>query len=200
LSRVPGGRSRCGNGLAVQTVEATQLGDDLGQAAALDELHGVERHTPLGPDRVDGHDIGVVQAGRRLGLELEPLQLSRIHGPGERQDLQCYAAAQGDLLSLEDHPHPAPADLSDESEISEDLGLLLHRRPWIDFDPGSCTRAGCRGASELGHQLDRREQPPQLLGALRKIAGKIAQDHPFPGLDPVGQLFGPVGQGGIALG
>ena len=90
-----------------------------GQAAALDELHGVEGHAPLAADGVDRDDVRVVQAGGGLGLELEPLQLPRVHRRGNRQDLQRHAAAERDLLGLVDDPHAAPADLADDAEIAQ---------------------------------------------------------------------------------
>ena len=91
-----------------------------GQAAALDELHGVEGHAPLAADRVDRHDVRVVQAGGGLGLELEPLQLPGVERRGERQDLQRHPAAQRELLGLVDDAHAAPADLAEDPEVAQE--------------------------------------------------------------------------------
>ena len=102
-----------------QAVEPAELGDDLGEAAALDELHGVVVHAALGADGVDRDDVGVVQAGGGLGLELEPLELAGVQGRGEGQDLQGHPAAERDLLGLVDDPHAAAADLAEEAEVAE---------------------------------------------------------------------------------
>ena len=47
------------------------LADQGDQGLSVDELHGVEVDAPLAADKVDGHDVRVVQAGRRLRLVLE---------------------------------------------------------------------------------------------------------------------------------
>src|SRR5579883_2113631 len=61
-------------------------------------LHRVVVHAPLAADGEDRHDVGVVQLRRRLGLDLEPPQLLRVQGRGERQDFQRHPAAERDLL------------------------------------------------------------------------------------------------------
>jgi hypothetical protein len=63
--------------------ELPQLFDDVGQRFALDELHGVVVHPALAADRIDRHDAGVVELRRRLGLNLEPLELLGVGHRGE---------------------------------------------------------------------------------------------------------------------
>ena len=112
---------RCGR-LRIQPLGPAELVDDLGEAAALDVLHRVERHAPLGADGEDRHDVVVVQAGGGLGLELEPLELAGVERRGHGEDLQRHAAVQRPLLGLVHDPHAAPADLAEDPVIAEDLG------------------------------------------------------------------------------
>src|SRR5207302_10180813 len=96
-----------------------QLSDSRGQRLALDELHGVEMDAALAADRVDGHDVRVMQMGGGPGLVLEALQLPRIERQGKRQHLQGDAPAEGQLFSLVDDAHAAAADLVQEAKISQ---------------------------------------------------------------------------------
>jgi hypothetical protein len=70
------------------------LADEVGQRLAVDQLHGVEVDAALAADRVDRHDVGVVQARRRAGLVVEALQLARVHRRRQGQDLQRHPALQ----------------------------------------------------------------------------------------------------------
>jgi hypothetical protein len=47
--------------------------EDVGQASAVDELHGIVMHAALAADGEDWHHIGVVQPGDGLGLAAEAL-------------------------------------------------------------------------------------------------------------------------------
>ena len=69
-----------------------QLVEHLVQPLPLDELHGVVVHALLLADAEDRHDVGVVQPGRRAGLEPEPLQVRRASQAVLRQDLQAPRA------------------------------------------------------------------------------------------------------------
>ena len=148
----------------VQALEPAQLGDDLGQAAALDELHGVERHAPLAADGVDRHDVGVVQAGGGLGLELEPLQLLGVQRRGQRQDLQRHPAVERELLGLVDDAHAAPADLAEDAEIAQGPIPSLGVRPWPQRSHAP-TRAR--------RITSRREKPGGSPRPARDSAGRI---------------------------
>ena len=102
----------------------------IAERLAIDELHGVEMDAAFAADGEDGHDVAVVQAGRRPRLVLEALQPPRVHRRGERQHLQRHAPAQRQLLRLVDHAHAAPADLADDAEVAEQIRrrTIGHRR------------------------------------------------------------------------
>ena len=104
-----------------------QLADHRGEGPAVDELHGVEVDAALAADRVDGHDVGVVQLGGGLGLVLEALQVLGVQRRGERQHLQRDAPAQGQLHGLVDDAHAAAADLADDLEIAQRCRSGLRR-------------------------------------------------------------------------
>ena len=76
----------------------------------------------LVPDRIDGHDVGVVQLGGGLGLVLEALQVPRVQGRSERQHLERDDAAQRKLDRLVDDAHAAAADFADDAEIAQRIG------------------------------------------------------------------------------
>src|SRR5262249_54308273 len=97
--------------------QPAQLVDDLVKPLALDELHGVETNAPLLADLENGHNVGVVQPGRRLGLAAEALSGQAVSGGVARQDLQGHAPAQRRLFRLVDHPHAAFADFPQEAVI-----------------------------------------------------------------------------------
>ena len=96
-----------------------QLVDDGGQAAAVDELHGVVVDPLVAADAEDRHDVGVVQLRGRLGLDLEPLALLGVDRRREREDLQGDPAAQRDLLGLVDDAHAPPPDLAEDAVVAE---------------------------------------------------------------------------------
>ncbi len=66
--------------------ELPDLADDVGQGAAVDELHGELVHAVLAAHPEDRHDFRVVQLRRGLGFGPEPAELLRVHGRRERQD------------------------------------------------------------------------------------------------------------------
>ena len=139
--------------LRFQALGPAQLVDDLGEAAALDVLHRVERHAPLGADGEDRHDVVVVQAGGGLGLELEPLELAGVERRGHGQDLQRHAAVQRPLLGLVHDPHAAPADLAEDAVIAEDPGREIRGaviRDDTSRDAGPPTRPGRPGPRTRG--------------------------------------------------
>ena len=87
-----------------------------GERLTVDELHGVVVHAAFAADGVDGHDVRVVQARRRLRLVVEALQLPRVHRRRERQHLQRHPPAQRHLLRLVDDAHAAPAHLAHDAK------------------------------------------------------------------------------------
>ena len=103
-----------------------KLVEDGGQAAAVDELHGVVVDAVVAADAEDRHDVRMVQLGGGLGLDLEPLALLGVDRRGEGQDLERDAPAQRDLLGLVDDAHAAAADLAEDPVFAE-LGACGNR-------------------------------------------------------------------------
>jgi hypothetical protein len=116
-------------GLPTRRSQPPQLGDDLFQPLALDQLHGVEADVSIPTHLEDRHDMGVVQPGRRLRLAAEPLLGLWVVDQMTGEDLQGHPAAQGHLLGLVDHPHPAPADLAQDPVVA-DLAKVRGDRWW----------------------------------------------------------------------
>ena len=97
----------------------TQVADDPGQVAAVDESHRVIGHASGRSRGKDGHDVRMVQAGGGLRLDLEPLEMPRVERRGAGQDLQGDPPAQRDLHRLVDDAHAAPAHLADQPEVTQ---------------------------------------------------------------------------------
>ncbi len=149
--------------------------DHLGQGLALDELHGVVVDALVAADRVDGHDVGVVQLGRRLRLVLEALQLPGVERRGERQDLQGDPPGQRDLLGLVDDPHAAAADLADDPVVPQPAAPFRHARP-------GRPAGGLLGALRVGQGargLQRGQGPAQHGGKGRVAAGVLLDRRPL---------------------
>ena len=74
---------------------------------------------------VGGDDVGVFQLGRRFHFAVEPLDgPGLLHGRG-REDLDGHQAFHPAVLGLEDHAHPAFADLVQHRVFAEDQPLDL---------------------------------------------------------------------------
>ena len=185
--RPPGSRSRCRPGPRgrrigrVQALEPAQLGDELGQAAALDELHGVVGHAPLAADGVDRDDVGVVQAGGGLGLELEPLELPGVQRRGQRQDLRAPRGGRARSARPRRRPPCRPGRPRGGS------GSRPARRPQPRVSgPEAGDAAASRAADslQLGHHLQGGDQLPERLGVLGVAADECLQVHGLAGLEP----------------
>jgi hypothetical protein len=85
----------------------------------VDELHYVVVNPALVADRVDRHDLLVLDLGSRQGLGLEALKATGVNGRGEREDLERDAPAERDLLGLIDDPHSAPAHLAQQAKVAQ---------------------------------------------------------------------------------
>ena len=96
-------------------------GPDLsaGQVRALDEAHGIERLPLVLPHFVDGDNMRVIQARRRLGLDPQPpREIRRIQRT--RQDhLERHGTIQAQLVSPVDDPHAAAANLPLDPVVAE---------------------------------------------------------------------------------
>jgi hypothetical protein len=132
---------------------------------------------------VDRHNVRVVQAGRRLRLVLEALQPPRVEHPGERQHLERHPPPEGDLLGLVDDAHAAPAHLAHDAEVAQEAASRhTHAAVVVRHLAG-------RRARQLGHRLQGRHQPAQLLGVLRVARGRRLHVHRLAGVHPPRQVL-----------
>ena len=125
-------------------------------------------HPALAADRMDRHDVRVVQQGRGLGLGLEPLELVRVEPAGQGQDLQGDPTAERELLGLIDDPHATAADFAEDPEIAHDAQLGAGERV-RQRRAGSIPHSR---TAQLGHHLQGGKQLAQSLGMLRVLSGK----------------------------
>ena len=178
------------------------------QAPAVDPLHG-EVEAPLAVDLVDRHDVRVVEAGRRLGLEEEPPPLGLRGERAGLDDLQRDDAVEAPLAGLVDDAHAAPRDLLQQLEVAEvqaEGGRSGRRRPRPGRGPGRRPRrlGGGGIGSGLGARLvplprgaegrrDRRllsREPGEVILERRALAPTPAQLHLER--EQLGQQFGPL--------
>ena len=140
-------------------------------------------------DAEDGHDVGVMQPRRGLGLALEPLDHLAVGARPGREDLQGHVAAQRLLDRLVNDPHPAPADLADDPIIAE----RLERRATERSSRCGPARRGADRRAGLFHLDQGREQLPDFLGQLGVRGDELRQGRPLPGAEPrqerLGQLL-----------
>ena len=90
------------------------------QALTLHVLHGEERHAVGLVDRVDLHDVRVVQGGHRHRLALEASETRLVPGQRVGQELDGDRPVEGRVDRLPDDTHPAGPDLLDESIVRDD--------------------------------------------------------------------------------
>ena len=164
-------------------IRTLTLVEDVGQAAALDELHGVIMDAPLGADGEDRHDVRVMQPGDRLGLATEPLHGLLVGDGPEPQDLERHTTAERRLLGLIDDAHAAASELADDPEIAQGRWPLGRR---------------ARGASD---ELDAREASVELIGQLGMsgkelvaIRGRSGLEIGHVSIQDLDDLRGRVGQ------
>jgi hypothetical protein len=79
------------------------------QGAAGDKFHDAERPALMLADLEYLHDIGMLQAGNRLGLRAEARQGLRVSGRPWGDHLERHQAAELALARLVDDAHAAPA-------------------------------------------------------------------------------------------
>jgi hypothetical protein len=70
---------------------------------------------------VDGAVVGMVQSRRSLRFPLKPGEGLRVFGNLFGQELQGNEAMQPNIFGLIDHPHPATAQLLDDSVVRNGL-------------------------------------------------------------------------------
>ena len=91
----------------------------------LDELHGVVVDPVGRPDVEHRDDVRVVQPGGAAGLAAEPEQPERVAAGLGREHLQGDVPAEGHLLGLVHHPHPAAGHLPQDAVVAELLGRAV---------------------------------------------------------------------------
>src|SRR5215471_6894557 len=98
-------------------------------------LHRDEGSAFVFADIVDHANVGVVQAGSRLGLAPEARQRLLVFGRFFRQEFQRHESPKSRVFSLIHHPHPAATKLRDDVVMSDflaDHSLSYHQ---IDDSP-----------------------------------------------------------------
>jgi hypothetical protein len=106
------------------------------EVAALDQLHGEEARAARFLDRVQNHDVGMIEAGHRLGLALESREPFRRRRHGGRQHLDRDVTPEARVACAIDLAHAArPEGAQDlvRTEVSPagdgHRGNLPHRAP-----------------------------------------------------------------------
>ncbi len=160
------------------------------EAAAVDQLHGEEGVALMPTGLVDGHDVGVIQAGQRprLGVQKALDLLRRV--PAGQDHLEGDDAVEADLAGLEDDTHPAAGDFLQQLVIAEAPRQGV--RPKLRGVPGGGVRGG-RGSEpeRLGHVADE-----VMLGEeLFQLAGQFGVAG-----EQLAAVGGLVGLGGLEVG
>ena len=123
----------------------TPLLEEFAGALAADVLHHDEgRPALVHPHVHDVDDEGVLDAGGRPSLPLEPGERHPVIGQVRMQDLDRHRATDGGVLCLVDAPHAAVAEQTPEAVLAPDEGA--------DPVPGSLA----------GASAGRREHPVTL--------------------------------------
>ncbi len=106
---------------------------------------------------VDGHDVRMVEVGRRLRLALEALHVQRRRQLAGQDHLQRHDAVEAHLPGLEDHAHAAAGDLLEDLVVAEVTHVVAERRHAV----GRAVRA--HGRRFGGGRRDRHGEPGELL-------------------------------------
>ena len=104
------------------------LGNLAGESRPFDELHAEERLPFVVADFVHRGDVGMMQAGSRLGLGPKAGQVGSRRQRTPQDHLECDNPPQADLPRAEHHPHAAPTDLVEDLVIANALVRLKGRR------------------------------------------------------------------------
>lgn len=95
------------------------LAEDLIETSPFDSFHRIKAgavHFALG---VDGHDVRVVQLGRRQGFTMEAQHGRRGDSQARRKHFQRDHAFERQLPRLVHHAHPTRPDLPLDHEVAE---------------------------------------------------------------------------------
>jgi hypothetical protein len=126
------------NGTAGVGHESRQV---LREAPAVDQLHREVEPPLVLADLVNGHDVGVIELGRVLGLGAEARDLLGRRQVAGENHLQRDHAVEPDVPRLEHHAHSSAGDLLDQLVIAESPSV---RDPWITVRVDGKTRADRR--------------------------------------------------------
>ena len=136
-------------------------------------------------------DPRVLEQGRRLRLELEPLQRPRVHRRGQREHLQRDPSAERELLGLVDDPHAPASDLAEDPEVAQDSPLDARPR---EARPAPRTRLPAvdrpRSAISWSTGISRRIAP----GVLRVPRRDVVEVDRLARLEPPRNLLRQLGQ------
>ena len=91
------------------------------EASSVDQLHAEEVPALVLAHFDNGHDVRVVEVGRRLGLQEEPFPLDRRGERAGKDHLQGHVAMGAPLAGPVDDPHAPPGDLLEQIIIAETL-------------------------------------------------------------------------------
>ena len=90
-----------------------------GERLSVDELHGVEVDAPFAADRINRHDVRMVQRAAAWASLRKRCKSLASNMAAKRQNFQRDAPAQGKLHGLVNDSHAAPADLAYDLKIAE---------------------------------------------------------------------------------
>jgi hypothetical protein len=169
---------------------ATLVSEELGQGQAVDELHGVVVNAALAADRVDRHDVLVVQARRRPCLVMKALQMPRVHRRRERQHLQGHPPAQRELFRFIDNAHAAAADFVEDAEVAQ----RRRHGPIVGHRRGHRRLARPRETAQVGHHTDGGQELTQPVGVLGMGLGIRLHIDGLSRLHPIADLVEQVHQ------
>jgi hypothetical protein len=91
------------------------------QRHPVEVLHNDEGLAVVFANLVNGADVRVIQSRGRPGFTLETFERLRTRGDVLRQKLECYEAAELEVLGLVNHAHAAPAELIDNAVMRNGL-------------------------------------------------------------------------------
>ncbi len=166
------------------------LDDHLGERSPGDHRHREVMDTTLVSRGEERDDVRMIERRDRVGLHPEACELAIVRAAGPRQDLQGHAPSQGDLLGLVDHRHPAPADHTDDPEVTQPVALRTGQTVRVgEF------RLAAGGEGQLIHDGEGRDQVEEGLGVLGMFGGEDIRIEGLAGPPAVDEFLDQVGEG-----
>jgi len=119
-------------------------GDAIAERQPVQKLHGDEGFAALPADVVNGANIGMIQRGGGLSLELKSRQRVRVSGNLFRQELEGHEAMQPRVLSFVHHAHTATTQFLEDAVVrdgsSDHVCVIIFANHWSK-NPTSAARA-----------------------------------------------------------